>query len=507
MNNNLLSTAVISDKELKAVFRLEVKNRADKMINFFLLGYFLLGLVFAAFYDTWTIAFVTGALSLLAYYSAKIALPDSGLYQYILSIIFAIFMAQYIYQMHGMFEMHFFAFIGSAILIVYQNWKLQIPMLVVVIIHHVTFGYLQNTGVENIYFTQLDSFELRAFIIHFVLAAIIFFVCGLWGWQLKKYREKQIDQTIETGRLQKETLEQLNAQKQQEEQLRAEQVLAENNKKFEQERHAAMIDKAVAQGKFEIASDVMHDIGNAVVGFGSYLTRIQRLQSDSSQENLRNLAGYFEKQKQVISTVIGEAKASAVVQMLDAMSQTQKSNREEISQSVAEQLNIITNIQEILAIQRQYITGHESQERKAVNLPAVIHDAISMVTSSLEDIEVAIDIPADLPVIKGDRTKLMQVFLNLIKNSIEAIGKEAVQKTISITASTCNGSLLLMVKDSGHGFDKSASANLFSRGFTTKPSRGGLGLYNCKAIIESHDGSIHLTSDGYGKGALATIRI
>ena len=33
----------------------------------------------------------------------------------------------------------------------------------------------------------------------------------------------------------------------------------------------AELDKAVAQGKFEIASGVMHDIGNAVVGFGSYL--------------------------------------------------------------------------------------------------------------------------------------------------------------------------------------------------------------------------------------------
>src|SRR3982751_2068953 len=62
-----------------------------------------------------------------------------------------IFMAQYIYQMHGLFEMHFFAFIGSAILITYQNWKLQIPMLLVVVIHHLAFGYLQNSGIENIY--------------------------------------------------------------------------------------------------------------------------------------------------------------------------------------------------------------------------------------------------------------------------------------------------------------------------------------------------------------------
>ena len=115
-------------------------------------------------------------------------------------------MAQYIYQMHGLFEMHFFAFIGSAILITYQNWKLQIPMLLVVIVHHVAFGYLQNSGVENVYFTQLDYFELQSFIIHFVLAAIIFFICGLWGYQLKKYSELQISQSLEMGRLQEEAI-------------------------------------------------------------------------------------------------------------------------------------------------------------------------------------------------------------------------------------------------------------------------------------------------------------
>ena len=51
-------------------------------------------------------------------------------------------------------------------------------------------------------------------------------------------------------------------------------------KMLEQERHDAMVEKAVAQGKFEIASDVMHYLGNAVVCFGAYVTRIRRLQNE-----------------------------------------------------------------------------------------------------------------------------------------------------------------------------------------------------------------------------------
>jgi two-component system, sensor histidine kinase and response regulator len=136
---------MIMNKELQTnMFRLQVKKRSDKLMNYFLAAYFIGGLGLAPFYDTWSIALVTGGLCLVAYYSAKIALPSSNLYQYVLGVVLSVFMAQYIYQMHGLFEMHFVAFIGSAVLITYQNWKLQIPMAAVVVVHHGIFGYLQN---------------------------------------------------------------------------------------------------------------------------------------------------------------------------------------------------------------------------------------------------------------------------------------------------------------------------------------------------------------------------
>jgi len=88
-------------------FRSEVKERSDRLMNYFLISFFVVGLAFAFFYGTWLIAFGVGGLSLIAYYSAKIALPDSDLYQYVLSVVLGIFMAQFIYQMHGLFEQTF----------------------------------------------------------------------------------------------------------------------------------------------------------------------------------------------------------------------------------------------------------------------------------------------------------------------------------------------------------------------------------------------------------------
>jgi len=182
----------------------QVKERSDRLINYFLAGHFLLGIMLAFFYDTWLIAIGVGSISLIAYYSVKMMLPGSALYQYVLSAILGIFMAQFIYQMHGLFEMHFFAFIGSVILITYQKWRLQIPLMVVIFVHHAIFSYLHNAGFSNLYFTQLDNVDLQTFVIHILLATTIFFVCGLWAFQLKKYNEIQILQTIKLAELEKE---------------------------------------------------------------------------------------------------------------------------------------------------------------------------------------------------------------------------------------------------------------------------------------------------------------
>src|SRR5579859_4897299 len=206
----MIATDLITEKtraDLEAqteYFHAEVKKRSDKLMNYFLISLFLGGFLLAPCFDTWGIALGVGGLSLIAYYSVKWFLPNSDLYQYVLSAILAIFVAQYIYQMHGLFEMHFVAFIGATLLITYQNWKLQIPLIIIIAVHHSVFNYLQYTGNTHIYFTRLDYLDLQTYIIHILLAGVIVFVCGLWAYQLKKAGEVQIAQTVQMSALQRE---------------------------------------------------------------------------------------------------------------------------------------------------------------------------------------------------------------------------------------------------------------------------------------------------------------
>jgi signal transduction histidine kinase len=204
MSFNIHITHQQSPELISKSYRDGIKDRSDRLMNYFLGAYFLTGIFLAQYYDTWMIAVGVGGTLLIAYYSAKWMLPDSCLYQYVLSAVFGIFMAQFIYQMHGLFEMHFLAFIGSALLITYQKWQLQLPALIIVFIHHALFSYLQNVGWDKVYFTQLDFFTLQTFIFHIVFTVILFFISGLWSYQLKKYNEAQISQALQMAAMKKE---------------------------------------------------------------------------------------------------------------------------------------------------------------------------------------------------------------------------------------------------------------------------------------------------------------
>ena len=269
------------------------------------------------------------------------------------------------------------------------------------------------------------------------------------------------------------------------------------------------LEKAIAQGKFEIASEVLHDIGNALVGFGSYLTRINKGIEKNNLDSIRNLHLFLKAQQTLIGTSIGDNKASALVKITEGIEKSQSEHHLEATASISELLNIVSHIQEILNIQRQFVRGHGgTHERKLVNIAHIIDDSRSMLFASFDKrgVKLNINVRPGNHVIKGDHTKLMQVILNILKNSLEAIDMEKDEKVISVFLETMDDYISLKIVDTGQGFDEETSRRFFERGFTTKKSGTGLGLYNCKSIVESHAGSFNISSEGVGKGATIAIK-
>lgn len=160
---------------------------SDNIINVTLILYFIFGLVLAFFYNTWFIALGVGGLSVIAVYLTKFLVKSKeDIYKYVFSGVLAVFMAQYIYQMHGLFEMHFTFFIATILLVIFQDWKIQIPLLAVTALHHSIFAYVQMIeGVETIYFSQLN-WSLFSFLLHLFLVIVAWSISTYWSFSLNR---------------------------------------------------------------------------------------------------------------------------------------------------------------------------------------------------------------------------------------------------------------------------------------------------------------------------------
>jgi len=128
----------------------------------------------------------------------------------------------------------------------------------------------------------------------------------------------------------------------------------------------------------------------------------------------------------------------------------------------------------------------------------VISDSLELCQERLKknEIELKIIRPGFDVEISAFDTQMIQVLLNLIINSLDAI-KNLTEKWIEIEYQVVDDLLNIIVRDSGHGLDSDIVSKIMNPFFTTK-ERGqgtGLGLSLSKSIIENHEGRLYYNPD------------
>ncbi|MBI3012942.1 MAG: GHKL domain-containing protein, partial [Elusimicrobia bacterium] len=137
-----------------------------------------------------------------------------------------------------------------------------------------------------------------------------------------------------------------------------------------------------------------------------------------------------------------------------------------------------------------------------VVLQTILDSALSVVNVP-ENVTVVKNLDPNLPPVTVDQERFRQVFINLLNNAVEAMPQGG---TLLVETSSGNGSVTVIIRDTGSGISEEDQKKIFEPLFTTKVKGTGLGLAIVQRIIEAHRGQIALKSIP-GQGAEFTLRL
>jgi signal transduction histidine kinase len=161
---------------------------------------------------------------------------------------------------------------------------------------------------------------------------------------------------------------------------------------------------------------------------------------------------------------------------------------------------------------RQFSKPGQQVQLEAVDIGIVLQNSLGLLEHLLRKMGIRLktEFPATIAPIRGSAKQLEIVFVNLIKNAVEAMGNNpsaALARNLSLTGKEENNWIVVSVKDSGPGMKRTDIGHLFEAYFTTKGSAGtGMGLFLSHQVIKAHGGAIEVKSEE-GQGTEFIIRL
>ncbi len=175
-------------------------------------------------------------------------------------------------------------------------------------------------------------------------------------------------------------------------------------------------------------------------------------------------------------------------------------------EKVTRSLQVLQNeVKRLSRITNQFFNLARMKEANLtlINLNAVLNDVLFLVQQQTieRNIHLESELTAHMDFIYGDADQLKQVFLNILLNAFQAIGKNG---TVTVRSFQRNQRIVVEIKDTGAGMSKEVKQHIFDLYFTTKEDGGGIGLALCRNIVLAHEGTIEFESEP-GRGTQFTL--
>jgi NO-binding membrane sensor protein with MHYT domain len=271
-----------------------------------------------------------------------------------------------------------------------------------------------------------------------------------------------------------------------------------NQEQFEKSRQLVMA---------EISASVLHNVGNVLNSVNVSANLVAEKVTNSKLSGLPKLAALFNDNKSNMAEFFDDARGIKALEYLTMLGKQWYDEQIDLTNEMTRINKNLSLIKEIISTQQEL--SKTSGYDQIISINELLEEALLI--SGLyqkKDITLVKEF-AKLNPITTDKVKILQVFVNLLRNAKDAVlesGKTSMIITIK-TYAINESRIGIQVIDNGVGIGDKNINKIFSYGYTTKPNGHGFGLHTSALAINAIGGKINITSAGLKEGATITLEI
>ena len=288
---------------------------------------------------------------------------------------------------------------------------------------------------------------------------------------------------------------------------------AQERKQFlaEQERLRSQLgDAAYKIEMADVASTVLHNVGNVLTSVTVAANMVESVVDQSSVILVNRMAELIKTHGQDLGTYLTEdPKGKRIPPSLEKLGAYLIEEQRAI---LKEMKGLVRNIRHM----KQIIASHQTMAKSAgqieqVSLANVLSHAMELSFQPGDEKWIAMRLDyQQVPTVLVDQHQLLQILVNLLRNAKQAMRQQVVQDSHELKLSVKyqddhEASVVITIQDSGIGIAPEHLSRMFTRGFTTKTDGNGIGLHSSSLAIQNMGGSMHVQSEGVGRGATFTL--
>ncbi len=270
--------------------------------------------------------------------------------------------------------------------------------------------------------------------------------------------------------------------------------------KRERRLQRQLLEASHQAGMAEVATGVLHNVGNVLNSLGVASSTAQMRLKACQIEKVAQVAALLETRRETLAQFLtDDARGQRLPDYLTALSHRLSSDAAIVHQEFEAITGHVQYLRQVIQAQQSF--ARIGGARDEVDIGELIETALTLKAQELKGAEISRDI-GELPPVRTDRYKLLQILVNFIANACDAMASNsAMPARLRIQVQTIDDQLEISVEDSGVGMEPELLSRVWEFGFTTKAHGHGFGLHSAAVAAQQLGGAVSAQSAGAGRGA------